>query len=106
MAFGISLTFGAVPAWFASRVAPEHALRRGTSTKRAWYLGKSLLVLQIGLTFILLVGSGLLIRTYYVLRNRRAIIALPTQAVILKLRGFSSGGPHSKVEPTLCGAVA
>ena len=69
LAFGISLTFGAVPAWFASHVAPEHALRRGTSTKRAGYLSKSLLVLQIGLTFILLVGSGLLIRTYHVLRN-------------------------------------
>ena len=69
LAFGISLAFGAAPAWFASRVAPEHALRRGTSTRRAGYLGKSLIVLQIGLTFILLVGSGLLIRTYYVLRN-------------------------------------
>ena len=69
LAVGISLAFGAVPAWVASRVAPEHALRRGTSTRRAGYLGKSLLVIQIGLTFILLVGSGLLIRTYYVLRD-------------------------------------
>jgi predicted permease len=69
LAVGVSLAFGAVPAWVASRVAPEHALRRGTSTRRAGSLGKSLLVMQIGLTFILLVGSGLLIRTYYVLRD-------------------------------------
>ncbi len=69
LAVGVSLAFGAVPAWVASRVAPEHALRRGTSTRRAGRLGKSLLVMQIGLTFILLVGSGLLIRTYYVLRD-------------------------------------
>ena len=69
LAAGVSLAFGAVPAWVASRVAPEHALRRGTSTQRAGRLGKSLLVMQIGLTFILLVGSGLLIRTYYVLRD-------------------------------------
>ncbi len=69
LAVGVSLAFGAVPAWVASRVAPEHALRRGTSTRRAGRLGKSLLVMQISLTFILLVGSGLLIRTYYVLRD-------------------------------------
>ena len=35
----------------------------------AGLLSKSLLVLQISLTFILLVGGGLLIRTYYALRN-------------------------------------
>ena len=69
LALSVSLVFGALPAWVSSRIAPEQALRRGASTRRAGPLSKSLLMLQISLTFVLLVAGGLLIHTYYALRN-------------------------------------
>jgi predicted permease len=68
-ALSVSLIFGALPAWVGSRIAPEQALRRGASTRRAGFLSRSLLILQISLTFVLLVASGLLLHTYYALRN-------------------------------------
>ena len=69
LALGVSLVFGALPAWVGSRIAPEQALRRGASTRRAGLLSRSLLMLQISLTFVLGVAGGLLIHTYYALRN-------------------------------------
>ncbi len=69
LALGISLIFGIIPAWLSSRVAPDQVLRIGTSTRRAGLLSRGLLSLQTGLTFILLVGTGLLVHTFYVLHN-------------------------------------
>lgn len=65
----ISLAFGVLPAWIASRVSPQQALRSGTATRRSGFVSRGLLIFQTGATLILLVGTGLLIHTFYVLRN-------------------------------------
>ncbi len=64
----LSLMYGVLPAWIASRVSPQQALRRGTATKRSGLLSRGLLVFQTGATLILLVGTGLF-HTFYVLQN-------------------------------------
>jgi len=65
----ISLMFGVLPAWIASRVAPQQALRSGTATRRSGPVSRWLLSFQTGITLVLLVGTGLLMRTFYVLQN-------------------------------------
>lgn len=65
-----ALLFGLAPAFLARGVAPNSALKQGsggslTGASRQW-LGKSLVVAQVGLSLVLLVGAGLLLRT---LRN-------------------------------------
>src|SRR5208337_2880028 len=62
------ITFGAAPAWFNSRVQPAEALRgagRGRAERRS-LVRRSLVVMQVALSAILLVGGGLLTRS---LRN-------------------------------------
>jgi predicted permease len=69
LALTVSVTFGAFPAFLASRVAPQQALRGGSATRKTGVLSRSLLVLQTALTLVLLVSAGLLSRTYYILRD-------------------------------------
>lgn len=69
LALTVSVTFGAFPAFLASRVAPQEALRGGSATRKTGLLSRSLLVIQTGLTLVLLVSAGLLSRTYYILRH-------------------------------------
>ncbi len=63
-----ALAFGLVPAWQASRVDPQMALRertRGTSADRRQYRLRSMLVVtEVALAVVLLVGAGLLLRTF------------------------------------------
>jgi predicted permease len=62
------IIFGAAPAWFNSRVEPAEALRgagRGRA-ERGSLVRRSLVVMQVALSAILLVGGGLLTRS---LRN-------------------------------------
>jgi macrolide transport system ATP-binding/permease protein len=68
-AFGLSLVtgilFGVVPAWIAAQANPAHALRNGarsTATGTA-LLQRSLVVLQVALSFVLLVGAGLFLQS-------------------------------------------
>ena len=64
-AFGLSVVtgvlFGVAPAWMASKAEPADVLRSGarTTTSGATKLQKVLVVLQAGLSFVLLVGAGL-----------------------------------------------
>ena len=53
--------FGVAPAWLASRAQPADVLRSGTRTTAsgATKLQRALVVLQAGLSFVLLVGAGL-----------------------------------------------
>ena len=69
LALLLSILFGAVPAWLASRTMPQQALRRGTSTSRPSALSRALLVLQTALTLVLLVETGLMLRTFSALRH-------------------------------------
>lgn len=64
-AFGLSVAtgvlFGVAPAWIASHAQPADVLRSGarTTTSGATKLQKTLVVLQAGLSLVLLVGAGL-----------------------------------------------
>jgi predicted permease len=69
LALLLSLLFGTVPAWLTSSAMPQHALRRGTSTSRSSRLSRALLVLQTALTLVLLVETGLMLRTFSALRH-------------------------------------
>jgi predicted permease len=69
LALVLSILFGAVPAWLTSRAMPQHALRRGTSTSRSSTLSRALLALQTALTLVLLVETGLMLRTFSALRH-------------------------------------
>lgn len=69
LALTISLLFGAITASFSTRVAPQSVLRDVTASKRSGTVGRALLIVETGATLVLLVGTGLLIRTLYVLRH-------------------------------------
>lgn len=62
-----ALVFGLLPTWRMLRLDPAHALREGafnaTGSARRNRLHQFLVVLEAALTFTLLVGAGLLIRT-------------------------------------------
>ena len=63
-----ALVFGLVPAWQASRVEPHAALReqgRGATADRRHHQMRGLLVVtEVALAVVLLVGAGLLLRTF------------------------------------------
>jgi predicted permease len=69
IALAVSVGFSLAPAWLAARVAPQESLRTGGSTRRAGASGRVLLSIQTGLTLVLLVASGLLVRTFLALRS-------------------------------------
>ncbi|HEV2491163.1 MAG TPA: ABC transporter permease [Candidatus Acidoferrales bacterium] len=64
--------FGLAPAWHATRENPNSALQQGSRTlgHGTGTLGKSLIVIQVALSLVLLAGAGLFIRT---LENLRAV---------------------------------
>jgi predicted permease len=57
-----ALLFGLVPAWRAARLKIESTRMHGRSESRS-RLGKTLVVLQIGLSLVLMIGAGLLVRS-------------------------------------------
>jgi predicted permease len=65
------LLFGLVPAISASRSDPVSALSENSRSVvgRRGFLGKSLTVAQIALSFVLLIGAGLLVRTFQKLNS-------------------------------------
>jgi predicted permease len=67
------IVFGMVPAWIMARSDPAEALRgAGRSTKdRASLAQRSLVVLQVALSAVLLIGAGLLTQTLRNLESQR-----------------------------------
>ncbi|HEX6059601.1 MAG TPA: ABC transporter permease [Gemmatimonadaceae bacterium] len=68
--------FGLVPAWRATRVSPQTAMRAGgrgiAEGHRRFTIGRGLVVAQVALSLVLLVGAGLLVGS---LRNLRTLDA-------------------------------
>ena len=62
-----ALVFGLLPAWQASRVEPQMALRErtrgGTADRRHHRIRSALVVTEVAMAVVLLVGAGLLLRT-------------------------------------------
>jgi predicted permease len=65
------ILFGIVPAWRCSMLNPAATLQQGTYslTERAGKLGKILASSQIAFSLVLLLGAGLLVRTFAALRS-------------------------------------
>ena len=66
VAVGTALLFGMAPAFRASRVQPNEALKeqgRGLSADRRFGLGNLLVVVQVALSLVLIIGAGLFMRT-------------------------------------------
>lgn len=65
------ILFGLAPAWQATAEDPHSALQRSSRTlgRGTGTLGKSLIVLQVGLSLVLLSGAGLFLRTLEKLRE-------------------------------------
>ncbi len=63
-----TLVFGLMPAWQASRTHPgtaELRERGGSASRRSAVLGKSLIGAEVGLSLVLLVAAGLLLKTFW-----------------------------------------
>jgi hypothetical protein len=60
------ILFGVAPAWFASRQDPASLLQQNRRTLAAGVgrVGKALIVAQVALSFVLVMGAGLLVRTF------------------------------------------
>jgi putative ABC transport system permease protein len=73
VSLGSSLIFGLVPAWQATRVDLQDALKlgggRGLVGGRSFGLRNGLVIAQIALSFVLAVGAGLLMRSFVALNN-------------------------------------
>lgn len=65
------ILFGLAPAWRSSRLDPATVLQRGSRSLAggAGTLGKGLIVTQVALSLVLLLGAGLLARTFQDLRS-------------------------------------
>jgi len=67
-----ALVFGVIPAWSGARANPGEHLASGTRTTESGKgarLRSGLVVLQVALSLILLIGSGLLVRSFLLLNG-------------------------------------
>jgi predicted permease len=66
------LLFGLAPAWRGTRVNPQSAMKanaRGVIEGSKFGLGKALVVLQVALSLVLIVGAGLMLKTFFKLET-------------------------------------
>ncbi len=65
------ILFGVAPAWIASRANPADALRTGsrTTSGKASFLQRTLVILQAALSLVLLIGAGLFSQSLSKLQN-------------------------------------
>ena len=73
LSFLSAILFGLMPAWLATRTPLEPSLRQGSSqaghSRRHHHLQQAMVVAEIGLSLVLLVACGLLLRTVFALRR-------------------------------------
>jgi len=80
-----AILFGLMPAWLATRTPLEPSLRQGSSqaghSHRRHRIQQAMVVAEIGLSLVLLVACGLLLRTVFALR--RVPLGFRTDHVLL-----------------------
>ncbi|HNX94210.1 MAG TPA: ABC transporter permease [Holophaga sp.] len=68
MALATGIGFGFAPAWRLSHADPNGALKSNSSVKRGWLgrwrLGDALVAIQVALALMLVIGAGLVIRSF------------------------------------------
>ena len=102
--FGVSLLtgllFGMAPAWATSHAQPADALRRSnrTSSGHASLLQRSLVVLQAGLSVILLIGAGLLAKSLINLQHQDFGIEVENR-VVVRLNAQNAGYTIEQLQP-------
>ena len=102
--FGVSLLtgllFGMAPAWATSQAQPADALRRSnrTSSGHASLLQRSLVVLQAGLSVILLIGAGLLAKSLINLQHQDFGIEVENR-VVVRLNAQNAGYTIEQLQP-------
>jgi putative ABC transport system permease protein len=67
LALGTGLLFGVAPAWWGTRVSLDEGLKQSSrmlSQRRGSFTRRALTVVEVALACVLLVGAGLLIRSY------------------------------------------
>jgi len=68
-----AIVFGLLPAWLAARTSIDDSLRHGTAQagtgKRRHKLQQAMVVAEVGLSLVLLIACGLLLRTVFALRK-------------------------------------
>ena len=99
LALAVSVVFGTIPAWLASRVAPQLALRGGTATRRSGKLSRGLMIFETAATLVLLTGTGLLLHTFY--RLRHADPGFDVEHLVTFTLNFDLLGRSAKVPATL-----
>ncbi len=107
-AFGLSLVtgvlFGVAPAWIAAQAHPADALRNGARSTAAstTVLQRGLVILQVALSFVLLVGAGLFLQSLRKLEatdlnldaKNRYIVHINPQAAGFSPETVGSAVPH------------
>ena len=102
--FGVSLLtgllFGLAPAWATSHARPTDALRQSnrTSSGHASLLQSSLVVLQAGLSVILLIGAGLLAKSLINLQHQDFGIEVENR-VVVRLNAQNAGYTVEQLQP-------
>jgi macrolide transport system ATP-binding/permease protein len=102
--FGVSLLtgllFGMAPAWATSHARPADALRQSnrTSSGHASLLQRSLVVLQAGLSVILLIGAGLLAKSLINLQHQDFGIEVENR-VVVRLNAQNAGYTIEQLQP-------
>ncbi len=64
------IVFGLAPAWAASKVEIYTAVKGASNGPGRFRLGKSLVVVQVALSLVLLIGAGLFVRTLHNLKSQ------------------------------------
>ena len=69
LAFCLAVGFSVIPVWHSCRIQPHLALQSRGSSRRSGLVGKTLLIFQSAAAVLLLVTTGMLVHTFYVLRH-------------------------------------
>ncbi len=97
------LLFGLAPAWKGTRVDPQSAMKanaRGVIEGSRFGLGKALVVAQVALSFLLVVGAGLMLSTFFKLetidtgfnRDHILLASVDLRTLSKRSRGRGSSG--------------